>query len=294
MNNRRRVVPARAITRRRWMLLAAMVGAAVATGVPSGARACPPAVAADLASVLSQIGAADLLLVGEQHDAPAHQAAQAALTTALACKGRLAALLLEMAEAGHSTRGLPVDANEAAVRAALGWNDDAWPWARYRAVVMAAVAAGVPVLGANLPRRAIRDAMRDAALDTAVPPAVLAQHRQAMDDGHCGLLPAAQLGPMARVQIARDRAMAATLDAERQPGRTVLLVAGAAHVWRDRGVPLHLAAPQHARVLWLQAGEALPLTGPDGRPLADLRLVTEAAPPVDHCAGLRRRMAPAR
>ena len=54
---------------------------------------------------------------------------------------------LEMAEAGHSTAALPTDAAEAAVRAALSWDERLWPWQPYAGAVMAAVRAGVPVLG---------------------------------------------------------------------------------------------------------------------------------------------------
>src|SRR5262245_42117735 len=104
--------------------------------------------AADLAGLRP----AELLLFGEQHDAPDQAPLQRRLVETLAAGGALAALGLEMAEQGRSTAGLPPDAAEDRVRAALDWQDAAWPWARYGPVVMAAVRAGVPVLGANLAR----------------------------------------------------------------------------------------------------------------------------------------------
>ncbi|WP_374669861.1 ChaN family lipoprotein [Ramlibacter sp.] len=183
---------------------------------------------------------ARILLLGEQHDAPAHPGLQQARVEALAREGRLAALVLEMAEQGRSTRGLGRDAGEAAVREALAWNDDAWPWARYGAVVMAAVRAGVPVAGANLPMSALRARGADVSLDARLSPAALATQQAAVRDGHCGLLPEARLPAMTRMQIARDIALAETLAAQAAPGRVVLLVAGGGHVRTDIGVPVHL------------------------------------------------------
>ena len=182
---------------------------------------------------------ADVLLLGEQHDAPDHQRLQREAVAWLASRGQLAALVMEMAERGRSTQGLPRDASEAQARAALQWDDAAWPWKAYGPVVMAAVGAGVPVLGGNLPRTRMRAAMADATLDQHLPAPALAEQQQAMRDGHCGLLPESQIAPMARIQIARDASLARTAQQALRPGQTVLLIAGGGHVLRDRGVPTH-------------------------------------------------------
>ena len=265
----------------------ALLGAAgCATPAPLGAAA-----QARLATLLP----ADALLLGEQHDAPAHQQLQRQAVQWLAARGELAALALEMAEQGRSTAGLPRDASEADVQHALAWRDAGWPWQTYRPVVMAAVRAGVPVLGANLPAARQREAMRDAALDARLPPAALQEQQQRMRDGHCGLLPESQIGPMTRVQIARDIAMADTVRAARQPGRTVLLVAGNGHVHRALGVPLHLPPDLTAKVLSAQSGQAQAAidsevtdTLPAHTSGADLLWPTPPVPPRDYCAELRR------
>ena len=101
----------------------------------------------------------DALLLGERHDVADHQRRHRDAVVQLAAQQRLAALALEMAEHGTTTAGLERGASEAAVRAALGWDERAWPWAAYAPAVMAAVRAGAPVLGANLPRARMR-AMR--------------------------------------------------------------------------------------------------------------------------------------
>lgn len=277
---RRPLLPAAALS------LALLGAAGCATPAPLGAAA-----QARLATLLP----ADALLLGEQHDAPAHQQLQRQTVQWLAARGALAALALEMAEQGRSTAGLPRDASEADVQHALAWRDAGWPWKTYRLVVMAAVRAGVPVLGANLPAARQREAMRDAALDARLPPAALAEQQQRMRDGHCGLLPESQIGPMTRVQIARDIAMADTVRAARQPGRTVLLVAGNGHVHRALGVPLHLPPDLTTKVLSAQSGQAQAAidsevtdTLPAHTSGADLLWPTPPVPPRDYCAELRR------
>ena len=262
-----------------------------------GAAGCatPAPLGADGQARLATLLPTDVLLLGEQHDAPAHQQLQRQAVQWLAARGELAALALEMAEQGRSTAGLPRDASEADVQRALAWRDAGWPWNTYRPVVMAAVRAGVPVLGANLPAARQREAMRDAALDARLPPAALAEQQQRMRDGHCGLLPESQIGPMTRVQIARDIAMADTVRAARQPGRTVLLVAGNGHVHRALGVPLHLPPDLTTKVLSAQSGQAQAAidsevtdTLPAHTSGADLLWPTPPVPPRDYCAELRR------
>ncbi len=233
-----------------------------------------------------------LLLIGEQHDAREHQQIQAQVVGDLARSGRLAALLIEMADAGHHTRGLPRDASEATVREALRWSDAGWPWHAYGPVVMVAVRAGVPVLGANLPRAQMRAAMSDASLDARLDAAALEAQRSAVRDGHCGLLPESQIAPMTRIQIARDVQMANTLQSTLTQGQVAVLVAGGGHVRRDIGVPRHLVATPGAttRVLWLQAGNAAPAA--TVLQAQDEVRRTPALPPQDYCAELRERFKP--
>jgi uncharacterized iron-regulated protein len=228
---------------------------------------------------------ADVILLGEQHDAPAHQAMQAAAVQWLVAQGRLSALVLEMAEAGHSTQALPPSADESTVRAALGWDEQWWPWKHYAGAVMAAVRAGVPVFGGNLPRASMASAMNNTALDQLLPAAALADQRSAVREGHCDLLPEAQLPGMVRIQMARDQSMARTLAAApRAAGQTVLLIAGGGHVLRSRGVPVYLPKNLELKVALAQAGKAQAAIENE----ADLTPVTAELPPQDACAPLRK------
>lgn len=229
---------------------------------------------------------APVVLLGEQHDADEHQTLARLSVARLAQSPGLSALVLEMADEGTNTTGLPTHATEAQVRERLRWNDAGWPWQRYGPVVMQAVQLGVPVVGANLPRPAMGAVMRDEQWDTRVPAGVLADHRKRMVDSHCGLLPESQVPGMARIQIARDERMAQTAERWLRPGKTVLLVAGAEHVKRDRGIPLFWSATlaQQAHVVWIRAGK--PHTEAKG--LADATWATPATPERDHCAEMAR------
>ena len=246
---------------------------------------------------------ADVLLLGEQHDAADHQRLQREAVQWLALRGRLAALVLEMAERGHSTRGLPRNATEAQARTALQWNDAAWPWNAYGPVVMAAVAAGVPVLGGNLPRSQMRATMAETHWDHHLPAAALQSQYDALRDGHCGLLPESQLAPMARIQIARDASLARTAQEAVRPGQTVLLVAGGGHVLRSLGVPTHWPADIVSKVVLAQVSSTQSALQNEadkrpGRPArsgseADAVIETPALPPRDACAALRQQWRPA-
>ena len=231
---------------------------------------------------------ADALLLGEQHDAPEHHAIERETVEALASKGKLAALLLEMAEEGHSTARLDSAATDAQVQAALGWNDKAWPWQSYGPVVMAAVRAGVPVIGANLPRARMKNAMTDVSLDVQLNGEAYTAQQDAVREGHCKLLPEPQIVPMTRIQVGRDRAMAQAIVKARQPGKTVLLVTGAGHATKVLGVPQHLPTDVSVKAVRLQAGES-PDEKAENRRAYDAVWRTPPLPPKDYCADMRTR-----
>ena len=257
-----------------------------------------PALAALLACLLATgpAPAADshaprLLIFGEMHDQPDQQRQVAAEVASLAAAGRLAAVVLEMADAPHGTSGLPRDASESQVREALAWRG--WPWSTYAEVVMNAVRAGVPVWGGNLPRGEIRTAMADTSLDGLVDAEVREALTQAVRTGHCNLLPKAQEPGMVRIQIARDASMARVLQTALRtasPGTQVLLLTGAQHAARDQGVPLHVMRDQA-----LSAADIHVVAFGDGAPgtQVDERRRAEFKPQPDHCEGLRQTLSAA-
>lgn len=240
---------------------------------------------------------ADVVLLGEQHDAAEHQHIHQHVVARLAVDGKLGALALEMADAGRSTAALKSNSTQLQVQEALGWNSKSWPWAAYGPAVMVAVKAGVPVLGANLPAAQMRSAMADIQLDTRLPGPALKAQQQLIRSGHCELLPESQISPMTRIQVARDLSMARTITQAALPGKTVVLLAGSGHVNRELGVPQHLPDGMVIKAVLLRAGPPPPMD-PDARagtgkaPAFDVMWTTPAVPQKDYCAELKDRFKP--
>jgi uncharacterized iron-regulated protein len=95
-------------------------------------------------------------------------------------------------------------------------------------------------------------------------------------DGHCGQRPEdKRLAGMVEAQRARDARMAASLKG------SAVLIAGAGHARRDRGVPLYLASADVISIAFQEVGDATP----DYRGQFDYVWFTTAAPRKDPCAG---------
>ncbi len=262
--------------------LAACANTALVPGFPDASRV----------ERLQRLLPADVLLLGEQHDAPDHQRVHRIVVETLAAQNALAALALEMVSQGRSSASLPPGASEEAVREALQWDNEGWPWAAYGPAVMAAVRSGVPVIGANLPSAQLRGAMARVELDSLMGPTQLRAQQQNIRSGHCDMLPESQIAPMARVQIARDVAMASTLTGAVRSGKTVVLLAGGGHVDRSLGVPLHLGPGLKVKAVLIRA-EARAEAAEESLNF-DAIWPAQAAPVVDYCAkfGASRRPRP--
>lgn len=266
-----------------WLTAAVLVGLPGCTTAPSAATPLTADLSVPVAMRLHALGRPDVLALGEQHDAPDHHRQHQTTVQTLAELGELGGVVLEMADSGHDTLALPRDATAAQVQRALGWRDSAWPWAHYGPAVMSAVAAGVPVWGGNLPRQRNAAVMKEADWDTRVPHAVLQQQRLAVREGHCNLLPAGQIGPMTRIQLARDIQLAQTVEKALVRGKTIVLLTGSQHAHRQWGVPLHL--PPQVRLKSVRLAADGPR--PDDAGGFDAVWLTAPAPPKDHCAELR-------
>lgn len=266
------------------MMISRLCAVALACGLTACAPLQTPVTYSDTSRIdlLQQLLPVDAILLGEQHDAPDHQQVHRVVVSTLASQNALAALTLEMASQGQSTINLSPDASEEAVRTALQWNNEGWPWAAYGPAVMAAVRAGVPVMGANLPRARMRDAMANTELDRLLSGPALEAQQQDIRTGHCGKLPESQIAPMTRIQIARDMAMAQTVTQAAHDGKTVVLLAGGGHVDRMLGVPLHTAPTLKLKAVLIRSE---PVTQEASAASSfDAIWPAQAAPALDYCA----------
>jgi len=243
------------------------------------------------AQLVARLQDSEALLVGERHDNPDHHALQLWLLQALEQQRPQGSLLLEMLEPGQQAR---VDSVRRDLRAghapgdlaqALDWQKG-WDWNLYGPLVSHALMQSYPLLQANLGRDEIMSIYRSVprlqgrtSATTTVRDALLAQ----IETSHCGMLPASQLPAMLAVQQQRDRRMAERLLVAPKPA---MLLAGAFHVRRDLGVPLHIEdlADMPVTVLMLaEVGERV------SAEQADFVWYTPAQPEQDHCEQLRQR-----
>ena len=209
---------------------------------------------------------ADYLLLGEVHDNAAGHAQRLRWLQQLVQHRKVAVVFeqfdresqaaLDQAVLQWQSSRAPAD--EAASRAiaeAAAFNFKGWKWPLYAPVVTLALRHGLPMGAANLSRAQMAALMggdRPAPLE----PALWGEKERAallqeVREGHCNLMPEAQLPVMAAAQRARDDEMARAMIAMHQrTGLPVVLLAGNGHLRRDLAVPVWLRqhAPQ-ARVV---------------------------------------------
>lgn len=240
------------------------------------------------AQLVERLVAAPRVLVGEQHDNPDHHALQLWLLRALEQRRAQGSVLLEMLEPAQQAQVTAVQ-QQAALPAdlprALGWQTG-WDWSLYGPIVRHALAQPYPLLAANLDRSEVRDIYRqkpvlDGPRSTA--PGVTAALLEQVREGHCGLLPESQMPAMLAVQQQRDRRIAQRLMQAPMPA---MLLAGAYHVRKDMGVPLHLqdlGVTSGTEVVMLaQVGEEIEPG------MADFVWFTAALVERDYCADMRK------
>ena len=252
-----------------WPALASVAGCATGSRLAPGAQGRWLDAATGQALTAEQAWQrwrhSDLLLLGERHDNPQHQA----------WRGQwLAGLPDAIVVAEHLPSGARVvwGRDTQASLVAAGFDAKSWRWPLHQGLFEPLQAAGVALWGGNAERDAVRAVARQgvaampAQLAAALAGADLAPGAQAsleadLQRGHCGQLPEERLPGMRWAQRARDAAMGLALLAAREAGaRPAVLVAGNGHVRRDWGVAQWLAARQPAlRVLsvgLLEEGES--------------------------------------
>ncbi len=245
---------------------------------------------ADLAQL-----SADVVILGEVHDNPAHHVNQATAVAALAP----AALVFEMIEPDEALRATPAARrNATALSEALGWEGSGWPdFAFYFPIFVAAPDA--TVFGGDLPRDQVRLAVSDGAaevfgsgagvfgLDAPLDPEEQATREAGQQAAHCGALPDEILPGMVEAQRLRDAALARAVVAAmaETDGGPVAVITGNGHARTDWGLPRMLArALPEASVLSVGQLEG----PPDTPPPHDVWLVTAPAPREDPCAVFRQ------
>lgn len=245
------------------------------------------------------------VLLGEHHDNPDHHQLERWLIEALATRKQLGGVALEMLDTTQDAALSLVNRTSLAVaglpdeelKQLLAW-DERWTFTDYAPLVRSTLDSGIPLSSASLSATQMLDVMAPGQAVLALPEAVLRLQREALDEGHCGLLPPERLDAMLRGQLARDQQMAERLDALTSNDATALLVCGSGHARRDIGVPRWLDGKALSVALmpvaWDDNGQALTRLedylpeSAGAAPAYDLVWFTPARVALDDaCAGLR-------
>ena len=267
-------------------------------------------------TLATAVSAARFALLGERHDQPEHHQFQAWLLRRMIEAGRRPAVAFEMLDTTQApalARHLAATPRDAAgLGDAVGWRTSGWPaWSLYQPIAEAALAAGLPIVAANLPPSVARAVARGdlAALEPALvrrhaldrPAPMQSEIEDEIRAAHCGVLGDPLVSGMVTAQRARDAEMAGRLVGGQRDG--AVLIAGAGHVRTDRGVPhaLGTLAPD-ARVVsvafvevadgWTAPADYATRFGTARLPF-DYVWFTARADNVDPCARVRQ-SAPAR
>ena len=196
----------------------------------------------------------DFVLLGEAHDNRDHHRYQAAVLSALVAQGARPALALEQFDSEYQSAidaALAARAGAGALADAGHFDRKGWAWESYEPLVQIALNARLPIVAANLSRRAARDVAAQGFGQLAAPPDPLALNAawtsareaalvRAVVDAHCGQLGSEAATSLTRAQRARDATMADRMLKQRTRG--AVLIAGAGHVRRDIAVPIYLRA----------------------------------------------------
>lgn len=206
---------------------------------------------ADLPEIIADFQKAEVIILGEIHDNPAHHKIQAEITMAL----QPSALIFEMFTPPQAETINARHWEGGSIRAlseVFNWTQSGWPpFAHYADIVEAAPDA--VVFGAAVPIHDVKDAMfegaavifgKDAALfglDQPLPTEQQTAREANQMQAHCDALPENLLAGMVEAQRLRDATLAdAVLTALTEIGGPVIVITGNGHAREDWGLATYL------------------------------------------------------
>ncbi len=200
--------------------------------------------------LLNEIHNTRILLLGETHTNPDHHTGQARLIHHWMPAERNVTLVMEMLNyeewQAYSEKEMSTEELNETLEEVAG----VWKWHLYAPLIDLKQAHDLPMVGANLTREQRSEFSDDKQcsmtredvstdfcelMDEAQQSAI----RKLIFDAHCDYLPYEHTGSLMNTQIAKDASFALSL-ATVAATHKVVLIAGAVHVRKDIGVPVHL------------------------------------------------------
>jgi len=195
-----------------------------------------------------------IVLLGETHSNPDHHIKQAEIIENWLASGRASALAFEMLayddwnESSHPARSAEFSLVE--LHQKLEEVSSQWDWEIYKPILALLINYQLPMVGANLTRTQLDEyspgqecsvSRQGISLEfcNSLAEVQQASVKQLIFDAHCGYLPLEHTKPLLHIQLAKDASFALSVV---NMGKThkVALIAGAVHVRKDIGVPVHL------------------------------------------------------
>lgn len=212
-----------------------------------------------LSMVFFQVHAQGLYLLGEIHDNPHGHVQRLALLATLIADRPKPVIAMEQFDRDQQA---PLDSAmltcadaDCVIRAAGGTG---WQWLFYKPVIELALAHKIRIIGVNVSRsdtfKIARDGFRAVfdsptisqfGLERSLDSAFNFKQLEAIDMGHCRMLPKQALPGMVNAQVARDVWMAKVI--QENSAQPVILLAGNGHVRKDIGVYYWLSEAERAR-----------------------------------------------
>lgn len=205
----------------------------------------------DQASLLEQIRKAEYLLLGERHDNLVHHQHQTWVIQQLQQSRRKASVAFEMIDdrQGNLLARHRVSSAEEMI-AILDQVRNHWNYThRYKDLFAQTLTAQFPIVPANLNRQRLMQvvkqgedklpaAYKNMLKQSPLSDAQMKSLQQEIKQSHCNMLDDAASHKLILAQRVRDAVIAHSLTKNRAPVK--VLIAGAGHVRKDRGVPLYL------------------------------------------------------
>jgi len=203
---------------------------------------------------------ADYVLIGERHGVEDHQIMIAATLLEASKSSQKIGVVMEMistdqVELVDTFRKISPESPQD-FGAAIGWNKTNWPEYKYYAPIFEVIWAKNMALAPGDPPEKAQSRWRKGDFAEAdynpinaltkmyglqKATSIQASWEASMQKAHCDQLGPEELSDVARLQMMRDAFMASQMRAMKAAGADiVVLIAGRAHIRRDRGVPLYL------------------------------------------------------